>query len=129
MRYDVIPEKHNLGLPGAAQRAEGYADLVWDREARVWVLPPVKREPLPENPVPDPAPRPRVLGHKRWNVFAGKVRLYILSASCREVAEAEAERLAGPGLRVEPEPVLVDRPVAGRGLSAAEVRFRLGMAK
>lgn len=129
MRYDVIPERYNLGLPMVKRHDAGYVDLVWDAAARVWCKPAPIAEAIPENPVPDPAPRPRVLGHKRWNVFAGKVRLYILSASCREVAEAEAERLAGPGLRVEPEPVLVDRPVAGRGLSAAEVRFRLGMAK
>lgn len=128
MRHNVIPERHNLGLPGVKRHEAGYADLEWDASAMCWVTP---REPVPQDPVrvPDPAPRPRVLGHKSWDVLAGRVRLYQLRASDRIVAEAEAERLLGPrGWRVVPTPVeLAPRPLSRLGLTAAEVRSRLGL--
>lgn len=128
MRHDVIPERYNLGLPGVKRHDAGYADLEWDPKALCWVTP---REPVPQDPVrvPDPAPRPRVLGHKSWDVLAGRVRLYQLRASDRIVAEAEATRLLGPrGWRVVPTPVEPISPAPSRsGLTAAEVRSRLGL--
>ena len=86
-----------LGLPESEYHAEGTADLEYDPKALVWIKP--AGEVSVDTRVPGPMLKPRSLPGKPWEVFAGRVRMWTITAPDAGLAQALADEV-GPGYRV-----------------------------
>jgi hypothetical protein len=95
--YRQIPVKADLGLPDAVRHRSGTADLEWDAKALVWLR--RGRSVVSDDRAPPETLRPRVTGGEIWEVWCGRVRLWILSCRDHHAALEEMSRLARGDVR------------------------------